>query len=178
MQSFDRAGTRKKTNLSYSRNSRLSEGDSATQDYNYAQQSETNNGEQSSDHTLNRMESLKARSMNMGQKLDEDKIKRLEQIKKFKNEKNLASYKPAQLPKAVVSPPRKGAMSSVGGGYGVKPPIAKDVPAKLNQSGILDKKKTNKDSSAAEETLSGMVKAFPMVRNKPGSVVGGLKLAG
>ena len=78
MQSFDRAGTRKKTNLSHSRNSRLSDGDSATQDYNYAQQSETNNGEQSSDHTLNRMESLKARSMNIGQKLDEDKIKRLE----------------------------------------------------------------------------------------------------
>ncbi len=71
-------------------------------------------------------------------------------------------------------------MSSVGGGYGVKPPIAKEVPAKLNQSGILDKKKTNKDSSAAEETLSGMVKAFPMVRqmNKAGSVVGGPKLAG
>lgn len=108
------------------------------------------------------MDSIKARSMNMGQMVDEDKIKRLEQIKKFKNEKNLASYKPAQMPK-VVSPPRKGAMSSVGGGYG-KPPVAKDIPAKLNQSGMLDKKKTNKDSSAADETLSGMIKAFPLVR--------------
>ena len=53
-------------------------------------------------------------------------------IKKYKNEKNLASYKPAQMPKAI-SPPKKVAMSSVGGGYG-KPPtgVSRDIPAKLN----------------------------------------------
>lgn len=72
-------------------------------------------------------------------------------------------------------------MSSVGGGYG-KPPVAanKDMPAKLNLSGALDKKKTNKDSAGGEDTLLGMSKAFPIVRQMkgPGSTVGGTKLAG
>lgn len=118
--------------------------------------------------------------MNLGQQLDEDKIKRLEQIKKFKNEKNLASYKPAVLPKAV-SPPKKPAMSSVGGGYG-KPPTSKDntVPAKLNLSGTLDKKKTGKEqSTGGDDTIAG-AKGFALVRHMkgPGSTVGGVKLAG
>jgi hypothetical protein len=61
------------------------------------------------------------------------------------------------MPKAI-SPPKKTAMSSVGGGYGKPPTISasKDnIPAKLNLSGTLDKKKTNKDSTggAGEDTL-------------------------
>ena len=63
--------------------------------------------------------------MNMGAAFDEEKVKRLEQIKRYKKEKNLASYVPAKIPKA--SPPKKIAMSSVGGGYGSQKLLGKQA---------------------------------------------------
>jgi hypothetical protein len=72
-------------------------------------------------------------------------------------------------------------MSSVGGGYGKPPTISASKDNKLNLSGTLDKKKTNKEqSTGGDDTIAG-AKAFPLVRHMkgPGSTVGGgVKLAG
>ena len=79
------------------------------------------------------------------------------------------------MPKAK-SPPKKQAMSSVGGGYG-KPPAGRETTKQLNQSS--HQAKTGKESNE-ETVVSGVAKAFPMVRQKAGGSVvgGGVKLAG
>ena len=68
---------------------------------------------------------------------------------------------PPKIP--IKSPPKKIAMSSVGGGYGSSKATMKKETDKLNQSGTIDKKKTGKDSMG-DDTISAMSKAFPMVR--------------
>jgi hypothetical protein len=55
-------------------------------------------------------------------------------------------------------------MSSVGGGYGKPPTISASKDNKLNLSGTLDKKKSNKEQSmGGEDTIAGG-KAFTLVR--------------
>lgn len=105
----------------------------ATIDYN--QPSVDDDTENRSEQpTLNRMLSLQVKS-ELGFKKDEDKIKNLEKIKKFKNEKNLASHIKPSMPKLEKKQPQMGSRQGT-------------------QNKLLNSTTMNKESRTGDDGLS------------------------